>query len=81
MTQHNLQQRVTIPLPLPGGDAVLAAPTAADLLGWPVRVTRRRIAGRRVRFCKTGGCRRPVPRDLGGSVAEGRLDPIRSPRR
>ena len=81
MTQHNLQQRVTIPLPRPETDDLLDVATAADHLGTPVRFIRRLIAERRIRFYKIGRYVRIDRRDLDTFVAEGRIDPIRSPRR
>jgi excisionase family DNA binding protein len=81
MTQHNLQQRVTIPLPRPETDDLLDVATAADHLGTPVRFIRRLIAERRIRFYKIGRYVRIDRRDLDAFVAEGRIDPIRSPRR
>ena len=81
MTQHNLQQRVTIPLPRPEADDLLDVATAADHLGTPVRFIRRLIAERRIRVYKIGRYVRIDRRDLDAFVAEGRIDPIRSPRR
>jgi excisionase family DNA binding protein len=73
MTQHNLQQRVTIPLPRPETDDLLDVATAADHLGTPVRFIRRLIAERRIRFYKIGRYVRIDRRDRkGGSTRSGR---------
>jgi len=46
-----------------------------------VRFIRRLIAERRIRFYKIGRYVRIDRRDLDAFVAEGRIDPIRSPKR